>query len=105
MTRDAPDPSLGDDRVALRPWREGDASALVAELNEPDIAEFLDRIPQPYTLEDARWYIDWTTQGWRDGGTSTFALCLAGTNEPVGSMGVRWSDPDRPSAMVGTFAR
>lgn len=101
MTLDAPDPPLSDDRVSLHPWREGDASALVAELNEPDIAAFLDRIPQPYTLEDARWYIDWTTQGWREGSASTFAVRLVGADEPIGSIGVRWSDQEEGVAEVG----
>lgn len=101
MTIRAPEPPLGDDRVTLRPWRERDAQALVAALNEPDIAAFLDRIPQPYTLGDARWYLDWTLQGWRDASGSAFAVCLAGADEPIGSMGVNWSDVQEGIAEVG----
>lgn len=101
MPIDAPDPQLGDDLVSLRPWREADAPALVAELNEPEIAAFLDRIPQPYTLADARWYLDVTIQGWRDGSMSNFAVCLAGTDEPVGSMGLRWTELEEGTAEVG----
>jgi RimJ/RimL family protein N-acetyltransferase len=97
----APDPPLSDDRVTLRPWQEGDAAAIVPVLNEPAIALFLDRVPQPYTVDDARWYIDWTAQGWRDGSGAAFAVCLAGTDEPVGSMGIRWDDLNEGVAEVG----
>ncbi len=101
MTIRAPDPPLRNELVALRPWRADDAAALVAELNEPEIATFLDRIPKPYTLGDAHWYLDSTLLSWRDGSSSNFAICLAGSDVPVGSIGVRWNEFDAGTAEVG----
>ncbi len=49
---------LTDDVVTLRPWSQSDAGAMVDCLNgDPEISRWLDRIPQPYSLEDARAYI------------------------------------------------
>ena len=33
--------------VTLRPWSEDDTDALVARINDPDVANFLDLVPQP----------------------------------------------------------
>ena len=47
--------SLDDGIVALRPWRTDDAEAIVACIDgDPEISRWLDVVPQPYTLEDAR---------------------------------------------------
>jgi RimJ/RimL family protein N-acetyltransferase len=97
-----PDPPLSDGVVTLRPWGgEGDVDVLVAACNEPAIAEFLDRLPSPYVEEDAREYIELGRRGWADGTMTTFAITDARTGQAVGSIGVRFLDPEQGVAETG----
>jgi RimJ/RimL family protein N-acetyltransferase len=97
-----PNPPLTDSLVMLRPWGEpGDVEAIAAACNDRAIAEFLDQIPSPYTEADARAYIEVTRQGWADGTISNFAITDAQTAEAVGSIGVRWVEPEQGVAEVG----
>ena len=47
-----PDPPLTDGVVALRGWRDADAGAIAAMMDEPEIARFT-RAPSPYGERDA----------------------------------------------------
>lgn len=95
-----PEPPLTDGLVTLRPWgEEGDVEALVAACNDQAIAEFLDAIPQPYTRSDAETYLEMCRVGWRDGTMANFAIVVDGI--AVGSIGVRWVEPDQGVAEVG----
>jgi RimJ/RimL family protein N-acetyltransferase len=95
-----PEPPLTDGVVTVRPWGErGDAEAIQAACNDPAIAQFLDAIPQPYTLSDARAYLEFCRSGWRDGTMTNFAMVVDG--RAVGSIGVRWIEPDQGVAEVG----
>lgn len=51
-----PDPPLGDAAIALRPWRDDDLPALVAELQDPEIPRWT-FIPFPYAERDGRAFI------------------------------------------------
>jgi RimJ/RimL family protein N-acetyltransferase len=102
MAVSPPEPPLSDGVVMLRPWGEpGDVEAITAACNDRAIAEFLDLIPSPYTEADARAYIDLCREGWADGTLSNFAITDAETGEAVGSVGVRWIEPDQGVAEVG----
>jgi RimJ/RimL family protein N-acetyltransferase len=46
-------PTLTDGTVTVRPLRDADAPALVRACQDPEIPRWT-RVPQPYTLEDAR---------------------------------------------------
>jgi RimJ/RimL family protein N-acetyltransferase len=96
-----PTPLLSDGVVTLRTWgKKGDVEAIVAACNDPAIAEFLDLIPSPYTEEDAREYIAQSREGWTDGTQTNFAI-MDESGDPVGSMGVRWLEPEQGVAEVG----
>jgi RimJ/RimL family protein N-acetyltransferase len=88
--------------VTLRPWSEGDADALVRRINDPDIAMFLDLVPQPYTAEDAREWLAISADGWRGGTSATFAVHAEALDGAVGGVGVRFlGDLDEGGAEVG----
>ena len=73
--------SLTDRVVTLRPWRESDAAAIVECVDgEPEIARWLDRVPQPYSLEDACASIAGM-------GEQSFAITDAETGRVLGSIG------------------
>jgi RimJ/RimL family protein N-acetyltransferase len=85
----APEQPLSDGVVALRFFVDDDVPAIAAACAEAEIARWLDQIPQPYTKEDARAYLDVCRDCWRDGSMSTFAITDAATGELLGSIGVR----------------
>ena len=66
-----PDPPLGDGTISLRPWRRADVAAIAAACREDEIARWLERVPQPYTEDDARAYVERSEAGWRDGTAHT----------------------------------
>jgi RimJ/RimL family protein N-acetyltransferase len=80
------DEQLTDSVVTLRPWRDGDEAAIVECVDgEPEITRWLDRVPQPYTLEDARGYIAGL-------GEESFAITDATTGRVLGSIGAHWNE-------------
>jgi RimJ/RimL family protein N-acetyltransferase len=97
-----PQPPLSDGVVTLRQWGEkGDVEVITAACNDQAIAEFLDLIPSPYTPDDARAYISLCRDGWADGTLTNFAIASAETGEAVGSIGIRWLEPEQGVAEVG----
>jgi RimJ/RimL family protein N-acetyltransferase len=77
---------LTDRTVTLRPWEEGDAAAIVECMDgDPEIALWLDQVPQPYTLEDAQSYIAGTAAV----DNETYAVTDAGSGRVLGSIGLR----------------
>jgi RimJ/RimL family protein N-acetyltransferase len=78
------DRGLTDGIVALRPWREDDAPTIVECLDgDPEIAKWLDQVPQPYTLTDARAYLSGDIGRDED----TFAITDASDGRILGSIG------------------
>ena len=73
MHRFTPPTSLTDGLVTLRPWHDDDAEALILRINDPDVAAFLDLVPQPYTAADAREWFAITAEGWQNATSATFA--------------------------------
>jgi RimJ/RimL family protein N-acetyltransferase len=101
MQRFSP-PSLTDGLVTLRPWCADDADALVRRIGDPDIAAFLDAVPQPYTRADADEWFAVSEEGWRAGTSATFAIHVDGIEGAAGGIGVRFlSALDEGCAEVG----
>jgi RimJ/RimL family protein N-acetyltransferase len=76
--------------LLLRPWGEADLHAIVRRIDDPEIAAFLDQIPQPYTEDDAWSWFAMTAQGWQDGTNATFGVHANGFEGAVGGIGVRF---------------
>jgi RimJ/RimL family protein N-acetyltransferase len=80
-----PEVALTDGIVTLQPWRASEASAIVECLDgDPEIARWLDQIPQPYTIEHARAYLD----GELGRDETKLAITDAATGRILGSIGV-----------------
>lgn len=93
-----PENPLTDGVVSLRPWRLADAPAIVEGIDgDPEIARWLDLVPQPYGLEDARAYIAGI-------GEQAFAIVDAETGRVLGSIGVRWNER-RDVGEIGYWSR
>jgi RimJ/RimL family protein N-acetyltransferase len=87
-----------DGVIALRAWREADAAEIAACLDgDVEIARWLDRIPQPYTVADALDFLGRT-------GEATFAVVDAGGGGVLGGIGITWND-EGDAAEIGYWAR
>ena len=73
--------------VVLRPWRLEDVPAVTAACQDAEIARWLGFVPQPYTEEDARFYIEDCLASGQD--RAPFAITDAGTGEVIGSIEMR----------------
>jgi [ribosomal protein S5]-alanine N-acetyltransferase len=85
-------------RCVVRPWRQADAKALVQHANNVNVAKQLrDRFPHPYTLGDAKTFIDSVALARP---VTTFAIEVGG--EAAGGIGFSpGNDVERYSAEIG----
>jgi RimJ/RimL family protein N-acetyltransferase len=75
------------ERVVLRPWRLEDVPAVTAACQDAEIRRWLAFVPQPYTEEDARFYIQDCLDAGED--RTPFAITDAETGEVIGSIEMR----------------
>jgi GrpB-like predicted nucleotidyltransferase (UPF0157 family)/RimJ/RimL family protein N-acetyltransferase len=89
---------LTDAVVTLREWQRADAPAIVeCVAGDEELAGWLDRLPQPYTLDDALFYIEME-------GEEKFAVTDAASGRVLGSIGIRWDEADS-TAEIGYWLR
>jgi RimJ/RimL family protein N-acetyltransferase len=93
--------SLHDDVVTLRPWHVDFAPALAKRINDQAVAEFMDTVPQPYSLSDAHDFIARSREGWLSGTLTNFAILVEGIDGAAGGVGVHWNERDHGIAEVG----
>jgi RimJ/RimL family protein N-acetyltransferase len=94
------DEPLTDGVVALREWSDADAAALIAPLNEPEIARWT-RVPSPYTRADAEEYLAGREPRRESGEELSLAIVSASTGELLGSIGVRVASRENLRAELG----
>lgn len=88
----------------MRPWEDADADALVAGINrDPEITAWLELIPQPYTIAEARMWISLSSSMWRERTGSSFALVVDG--EAIGGVGINWVERDHEVGDIGYWLR
>lgn len=73
--------------VVLRPWRLDDVPAVTAACQDREIARWLAFVPEPYTEEDARFYIQDCIGAPDD--RKPFAITDAETGQVIGSIDMR----------------
>jgi signal transduction histidine kinase/RimJ/RimL family protein N-acetyltransferase len=86
-SRVPPDPPLADEAVLLRLPREADAPAIVAACADPEVARWVP-VPVPYTLADARAFLEMVREGWASGSDLTFAIEERATGALAGMIGL-----------------
>jgi RimJ/RimL family protein N-acetyltransferase len=74
---------LEDDTIVLRPWREDDAPHVHAGCQDADLQRWLPDLPRPYTLDDARAFVDDTL------GLGPHQFAITEHANLVGSIGLR----------------
>ena len=87
--------------MELRKWTQADAEALCALCNAIDRRYLSDRIPFPYTLKDAHWWLDEVAR--QEGANGIFRAVWV-DSKLVGSISVEQkSDVFRKDAEIGYF--
>ena len=72
------------DRVVLRPWRLEDVAAVASACLDPEIERWLALVPQPYTEDHARLYIQDCIEAPEN--RRPFAITDATTGDVIGSI-------------------
>ena len=93
---------LRTERLLLRPWEPGDAPAVHAACQDPDILRFT-RVPSPYTPGDATSWVSQTSPAaWTDGSGAHFGGFDPETGALRVSVGARLEPAER-WAEIGYF--
>lgn len=71
---------LESERLILRAWKDEDAKDLQEGLNNLEVSKWLAFVPYPYTLEDAKAFIDFT----KNSNNYEFAIVLKEENKVIG---------------------
>ncbi len=78
---------LTDGTLVLRAPEEGDAEAVRDACQDPEIPRWIPVIPQPYTDQSARDFINWSRET-LERGSYSFVIVDAGTGELLGAIGM-----------------
>ena len=78
-------PPLSTERLTLRPFRQDDAPTVARLANDPHILDVLFELPRPYRCEAAERWIAGHEQDRASGRSHVFALCMKGSDTPVGA--------------------
>lgn len=98
---------LADGRLHLRPWQDGDATALLDAVREStgSVGRWLPWCHAGYGLDDARAWVVHCQAGWRSGEHFAFPVFDAVSGELLGSVGLSRCDRLRRSANMGYWVR
>ena len=78
-----PPTTITTKRLVLRRFGMDDALALAAHLDNIEISKWVTTMPHPYTVDDARWFIE------NLNGPLVFAITLRETGDVIGSVGLK----------------
>ncbi len=82
-------PSLSGKIIKLRGLKRQDIHSLRNHADDKNISKFIPFIPHPYTLNDARKWINLTHRMARSNKAYHFGIALAETNEIIGIIGLK----------------
>ncbi len=74
--------------VRLRTPRESDAALVAAACADPLTQRFVPSMPDPYTRDDALWWITEASESMWAGGGASFAITDLGADEIIGSVAI-----------------
>lgn len=81
-------PILRSTNFVLRPFRKSDARSLVAHIHDREIARNTANIPYPYTLKDARRWLEKTLKDMRERRPKNVNFAILVDQEVVGGIGL-----------------
>jgi RimJ/RimL family protein N-acetyltransferase len=87
----APDPPISGTIVRLRPVSAEDHAAVYSACQDAEIQRWTSA-PPPYSVDDARSFIEFSQQAWRDNSAATFSILYQGSSEFLGTVNLRLFD-------------
>jgi RimJ/RimL family protein N-acetyltransferase len=97
---------LSDGAVRLRRFRLDDAPAIARACDDPEMARYTLHIPSPYTLADARAYVEECDRSWGEGtGRRAFAVVDVASDALVGAIDLRLGEIGSVGYWVAAGAR
>lgn len=93
--------TIAGDRVRLRPFRDDDAEDLVAGCGDDLVRRYLPRLPEPYTLADARSWIAEGSVAARASGGAAYAIADPADDRLLGGIGIGNPLPERRQGEIG----
>ena len=99
-----PDPRLEDGRVVVRPFAPDDIPAVRHSCDDPDVAHWIHRVPQPYSLADAEQFVIESRRRLAAGDRARLAVADAQTGELLGSISLDLF-AERQAAEIGYWVK
>lgn len=97
-------PVLEGERVRLRDWRLDDAARIIEASSDERTQQWLTRLPDPYTAEDAIQYIQGSWEGLATGTRLPWCVADPETDLCLGSIGVRQLNDYARRVEIGYWA-
>jgi RimJ/RimL family protein N-acetyltransferase len=92
---------IGDGGVRLRPYRLDDVDDVVAGCGDPLTQRFIPLLPNPYTRDDALWWINHgSPSAWSSGGAA-YAITDSDSDRLIGGIGLARVVAERHQGEIG----
>ena len=75
-------------RLRLRAYRRDEAPRLAELLNDPEVSSLMSRVPCPYTLRDAEYWITQVVADHAAGPAHMFTITMLDTDQIIGGIGL-----------------
>lgn len=75
---------IESERLILRSWKIEDTSDIVEGLNNINVSKWMATVPYPYTLDDAKSFINYALEVEKEGKGYMFAIVLKEENKVIG---------------------
>lgn len=88
-------PVLSGSQIRLRPPRRSDIPSIAANANNPAVAKFVPLLPRPYTVDDARQWVNQTQSSARNDTGYHFGIERLTESGIIGMIGLKtpnWND-------------
>ena len=100
-----PHPALAAEGIVLRRPVPGDVPWIAAACSDRELSRYIPGIPYPYSLPDARAFIEDAGRGWARGSDAAFVIAHAAGGDSLGTIGLHLSADDAGLAAVGYWLR
>ncbi|MCX6809964.1 MAG: GNAT family protein [Candidatus Berkelbacteria bacterium] len=81
-------PVIKSEHFILRPFRKEDVLSLAKNLNNPEISKNMSRVPYPYTISDAKKWIDTKAKEEKDPKRQVYSFAIDKESQVIGSIGL-----------------
>ncbi len=94
---------LKTERLILRPLKNTDAESIVTNINNLNVSKWLLLVPHPYSLKDARAWINICQKNWRKKPVEdyVFGIDLKSEHKIVGGIGIHHVDRNQGIGEIG----